>query len=294
MKLLTTIAAVLISISAYSQESITRGQDTIAYTSPQGEIYNISIYNDLTAEELHYITSEYRNNNFTFRDNEDLRLTMSRYMEDGSVTANWELTQNEQRLLNKYNVLAKQSNKSSSPTSKNNVTVQSNKSSSPTSKNNVTVRGYLKVEYNEGTFTQNGEEISIDRVGELMKQYRVPFYRSRLGGVITQRKNCENEFRRIGIITGTVIATPFSAAGTALFGFITLLALEDGVMGGAVAAGYITAVSGFLTVYSPYLAYVHSTKGRCQNKVDKLCEKLVDKINKAIVRAGPTVQSSNQ
>ena len=150
------------------------------------------------------------------------------------------------------------------------------------------------VEYNEGTFTQNGEEISIDRVGELMKQYRVPFYRSRLGGVITQRKNCENEFRRIGIITGTVIGTPISAAGTALFGFITLWALEVGEMGLAVSAGLLTAESGFLTVYSPYLAYVHSTKGRCQNKVDKLCEKLVDKINQAIVRAGPTVQSSNQ
>jgi len=150
------------------------------------------------------------------------------------------------------------------------------------------------VEYDNGTFTQNGEEISIDRVGELMKQYRVPFYRSRLGGVITQRKNCENEFRRIGIITGTVIGTPISAAVTALFGFITLLALEVGETGLAVSAGLLTAESGFLTVYSPYLAYVHSTKGRCQNKVDKLCEKLVDKINQAIAAEGPTVQSSNQ
>ena len=122
--ILTLFAFASLSLSA--QESITRGQDTIAYTSPQGKFYNISIYNDLTAEELHYITSEYHNNNFSFRDNEDLRLTMSRYMEDGKVTANWELTQNEQRLLNKYNVLAikgwNQSNKSSSPTSKNNVT----------------------------------------------------------------------------------------------------------------------------------------------------------------------------
>jgi len=149
------------------------------------------------------------------------------------------------------------------------------------------------VEYDNGTFTQNGEEISIDRVGELMKQYRVPFYRRRLAGVITQRKNCENEFRRIGIITGTVIGTPISAAGTALFGFLTLWSLEDGEMDAIVAAGSITAVSGFLTAYCPYLAYVHSTKGRCQNKVDKLCETLVDKINQAIAAGGQSSQPSN-
>ena len=149
------------------------------------------------------------------------------------------------------------------------------------------------VEYDNGTFTQNGEEISIDRVGELMKQYRVPFYRSRLNGVKKQIRNCENKFRRIGMLSLSIIETPILALGTGLFGFITLWALSDGEMGGAVASGFVTVGCAAGTASFTHLAYVHSTKGRCQNKVDKLCEKLVDKINQAIVPGGQSSQPSN-
>ena len=150
------------------------------------------------------------------------------------------------------------------------------------------------VEYNEGVFLRYGEEISLDKVEHLMNQYQVPFYRGRLNGVKKQIRNCENKFRRIGMLSLSIIETPILALGTGLFGFITLWALSDGEMGGAVTSGFVTVGCAAGTASFTHLAYVHSTKGRCQNKVDKLCEKLVDKINKAIVRAGPTAQPSNQ
>jgi len=279
MKLLTTIAAVLISISAFSQEYITRGQDTIAYTSPQGEIYNISIYNDLTAEELHYITSEYRNNNFTFRDNEDLRLTMSRYMEDGSVTANWELTQNEQRLLNKYNVLAK----------------QSNKSSSPTSKNNVTVREYLKVEYNEGTFSENGEEISMEEIEGLTKRFRVA-----KRNLKTAKKNISYAENNNNNNAGLVV----TAGVLCIIGGIYQVSLDEyyvlsqgyeettdypGIVLMALGAGVIKY--GLKMYSSPEDNYFYNSY---KSKADVEFKKVAKKLNKAIVRAGPTAQPSNQ
>ena len=272
MKLLTTIAAVLISVSAYSQESITRGQDTIAYTSPQGEIYNISIYNDLTAEELHYITSEYRNNNFTFRDNEDLRLTMSRYMEDGSVTANWELTQNEQRLLNKYNVLAK----------------QSNKSSSPTSKNNVTVREYLQVEYNEGTFSENGEELSLEQIKHLTLRYQTGIGDFRKGNYFN-RMHMDGD-RGIGYTAANFIGG--AAAGAAggfgvLYGGVIIVISTEYIV--ALPLGVVVTAGGAGLCVLSYKAFsrIFLSKKGCLKRRDRQFNKVADSLNQAIKAANP-------
>ena len=64
------------------------------------------------------------------------------------------------------------------------------------------------VEYNEGVFLRYGEEISLDKVEHLMNQYQVPFYRGRLNGVKKQIRNCENKFRRIGMLSLSIIETP--------------------------------------------------------------------------------------
>ncbi|MDC0614748.1 hypothetical protein OAP05_02500 [Schleiferiaceae bacterium] len=138
------------------------------------------------------------------------------------------------------------------------------------------------VEYNEGTFSSNGKELSLDKVELIMKQYRVPFYRARLQSVKKQIRNCENKFRRVGMLSLSIIETPVLALGTGLFGLFSLVSADSGDMVGAVGFGVITVGLASATAYFPHLAYVHSTKDRCQNKVDKLCEKLVEKLNKKI------------
>ena len=138
------------------------------------------------------------------------------------------------------------------------------------------------VEYNEGVFFRYGKEISLDKVEGLMNQYQVPFYPVRLNGLRAQIRNCENESRRITLLSLSIIETPVLALGTGLSGLITIWSADNGDMLGAVAFGVITVGCAAATAYFPHMAYVHSTKDRCQNKVDKLCEKLVEKLNKKI------------
>ena len=124
---LVTVILFPVMLMSQNQQAIFKDQDTVVvFPSDKESTYYLDIQTNLTPEELHSITLKHANYNFGFRDNEDLRLTMSSYMEDGKVVASWKLTDNEQRLLKKYKKMAfndwKQSNKSSSPTSKNNVT----------------------------------------------------------------------------------------------------------------------------------------------------------------------------
>ena len=148
----------------------------------------------------------------------------------------------------------------------------------------LSVSGFSQdyVEYNEGVFFRYGEEISLDKVEGLMNQYQVPFYQVSLNGVKKQIRNCENKFRRVGMLSLSIIETPVLALGTGLFGLFSLVSADSGDMVGAVGFGVITVSLASATAYFPHLAYVHSTKDRCQNKVDKLCEKLVEKLNKKI------------
>ena len=138
------------------------------------------------------------------------------------------------------------------------------------------------VEYNEGVFFRYGEEISLNKVEGLMNQYQVPFYPVRLNGLRGQIRNCENDFRRIRMLSLSIIETPIMALGTGLFGLVSLVYADDGDMFGTVGFGIITVSLAAATAYFPHMAYVHSTKDRCQIKVDKLCEKLVAKLNKKI------------
>jgi hypothetical protein len=138
------------------------------------------------------------------------------------------------------------------------------------------------VEYNEGVFLRYGEEISLGKVEHLMNQYQVPFYHLRLNGIKKQKRNCANKYRRIGILSLSIIETPVSALGAGLFGLVSLVSADSGDMVGAVAFGVVTVSCAAGTAYFPHLAFVHSTEDRCQNKVDKLCEKLVEKLNKKI------------
>ena len=101
MRTLIVAFCSLISLSLSAQTFIVRGQDTIASTSNQ-RTYLIDLFNDLSPENLHYITTQYVDNKFSFKDEEDLRSTMSSYLNNGLVVVSWRLTNNERSLLKKY------------------------------------------------------------------------------------------------------------------------------------------------------------------------------------------------
>ena len=144
----------------------------------------------------------------------------------------------------------------------------------------ISISGFSQdyVEYENGTFSSNGKELSLDKVELIMKQYKVSNYSNIRG----RMKICENKWSRIGVVSYSALATPVFAIGTPIFGIITLYAAGEGDVGGAVGSGVITVGCAAATAYFPHMAYIHSTKDRCQKKVDKLCEKLVAKLNNKI------------
>ncbi|MDA9103368.1 hypothetical protein N9J67_00445 [Schleiferiaceae bacterium] len=138
------------------------------------------------------------------------------------------------------------------------------------------------VEYNEGTFSSNGKELSLDKVELIMKQYRVPFYRARLQSVKKQMRNCDKKLIRYVTVAAGTLGTISGAPLTVLFGALTVVgAYED--IPTTVVFGTVTAGFAALTASYVHLAFVHSTEDRCQNKVDKLCENLVFQLNKKIL-----------
>ena len=138
------------------------------------------------------------------------------------------------------------------------------------------------VEYNEGTFSSNGKELSLDKVELIMKQYRVPFYRARLQSVKKQMRNCDKKLIRYVAVAAGTLGTISGAPLTVLFGALTVVgAYED--IPTTVVLGAVTVGFAALTASYVHLAFVHSTEDRCQNKVDKLCENLVFQLNKKIL-----------
>ena len=138
------------------------------------------------------------------------------------------------------------------------------------------------VEYNEGTFSSNGKELSLDKVELIMKQYRVPFYRARLQSVKKQMRNCDKKLFRYGGVASGTLGTISSATLTVSFGALTVIGFYDDIPTTAVL-GAVTAGFAALTATCADMAFVHSTEDRCQNKVDKLCEELVFQLNKKIL-----------
>jgi hypothetical protein len=138
------------------------------------------------------------------------------------------------------------------------------------------------VEYNEGGFSMNGEEISHKQVYQWMKQYQVEGHQRLKVDPKKSMKNCENEFRRNGIAAGAVIGTPVMALLTGIFGFSTYIFAEEIALGGTVTLGVITVSCAGLTVMLPYEAYIQSNKGRCLNRIDNNIRPIIENLNEAI------------
>ena len=138
------------------------------------------------------------------------------------------------------------------------------------------------VEYNEGDFSMNGEEISHKQVYQWMKQYQVEGHQRLKVDPKKSMKNCENGFRRNGIAAGAVIGTPISAALTVLFGFITVSDINNGDIVSRLGGGISTLCAAGVTVILPYEAYIHSNKGKCLNRIDNKIGPIIENLNEAI------------
>ena len=90
-------------LKSQSQSAILKGQDTVVvFPSAESGVFQVEILTGLIPEELHSLTNKYSEYDYSFKDEEDLRSTMSSYLNDGLVVVNWQLTKNEKSLLNKY------------------------------------------------------------------------------------------------------------------------------------------------------------------------------------------------
>ena len=147
------------------------------------------------------------------------------------------------------------------------------------------------VEYNDFTFTQNGEEISMEQVEQLairfkvgkrdLRVLRMGMKQEKMGGA---DKKVMRNFKATGIVVMGVVAAPSSA----LMGGLLLLA-------GYEIVGWTTIGLGFTTIpLSIFSAYHVSRPNMYLNEADAIYQHITKKLNQAIDAEGPTVQSPNQ
>ena len=142
------------------------------------------------------------------------------------------------------------------------------------------------IEYDKGIFTRNGERLEMYQIDDLNLLHKA-------GRGNVRRANrfdlmYKDEYLRISNNTLNFIG----GAATGFFGGI-----------GVLIGGFFIDIQGILFLvpgaglsvvsYKAFSRIALSKKG-CLRKRDKQFNKVADKLNEAIVRAGPTVQSSNQ
>ncbi len=138
------------------------------------------------------------------------------------------------------------------------------------------------IEYNNFTFSHNGEEIQMEDIEKMTKRYGV--------GVSTLKRAkklvniCENEKERKKEVGKGVSATVVCLIATPLYGILTLAAIELNPR-----AAFPGALPGALTIASavgiaagPVYAYNFSRKDRCILLADKKFKTVAEKLNQAI------------
>ena len=138
------------------------------------------------------------------------------------------------------------------------------------------------IEYDNGTFTQNGEEISMEQVEQLTRRHRVG------GGTLLSAQKkirlCENKWKRYPTFVASALMAPAFAATTPITAIGAWITGNDAP---GVAAIFIAA-TGTLAVQSVMmakLAFDTSSKNRCLIRADKQFNKVADALNKAIKAA---------
>ena len=147
------------------------------------------------------------------------------------------------------------------------------------------------VEYDKGTFTQNGEQLSMEQIYDLTVLHKVG--RSNVRRGINFDEMQKDKYLRSVNNTANFIG----GAATGFVGSVSVLVSSflasyyrdwtyiNTLFSGAGTGLYVVSYKAFSRIAS---------KDMCLPRRDKQFNKVADKINQAIVRAGPTVQSPNQ
>ena len=154
------------------------------------------------------------------------------------------------------------------------------------------------IKYENGTFSQNGEELSLEQIKHLTLRYQTGIGDFRKGNYFN-RMHMDGD-RGIGYAAanfiGGVAAGYLGGWGVLGGGVLIGVSLAEEELIALLPLGVVVIAGGTglcVLSYKAFSSIVLSKKG-CLKRRDKKFNKVADKINQAIVRAGPTVQSSNQ
>ena len=152
------------------------------------------------------------------------------------------------------------------------------------------------IEYDKGIFTRNGERLEMYQIDDLTLLHKA-------GRGNVRRANrfdlmYKDEYVRISNNTLNFIggaATGFSGGiGVLTGGIFAYASLWGWDADYALPSLFLVPGAGLSVVSYKAFSRIALSKKGCLRKRDKQFNKVADKLNEAIVRAGPTVQSSNQ
>ena len=153
------------------------------------------------------------------------------------------------------------------------------------------------VEYDNGTFTQNGEELSMEQIDDFTQRYNTGIGNIRRGYKFDEMH--KNPYYRItnNFLNGFGggVSGFYGAIGVFYGALVAVISVEDSDVN-ALGLGVLAAAGGAglcVVSYNAFSRITSSSEG-CRRKRDRQFNKVADKINQAIAAGGPLVQSSNQ
>ena len=147
-----------------------------------------------------------------------------------------------------------------------------------------------------GTFSRNGEELSMEQIDDFTQRYNTGIGNFRRGYKFDEMhknpylRSTNNFINRFG---GGVSGF-FGGTGVFYGVLLAVISVEYDV--DALGPGVLMAAGGAglcVVSYNAFSRITSSSEG-CRRKRDRQFNKVADKLNEAIVRVGPAAQSSNQ
>jgi len=143
------------------------------------------------------------------------------------------------------------------------------------------------VEYDKGTFTQNGEQLSMEQIDDLTLSYNTgigDFRRGNRFDRLHKNGNLRSNMNGLYFLGGTASGV-VGVGSLSIAGLLYLIGEE---------ARPVTAIGAVFCVVS-YTAFLSKvSKEMCLPKRDEQFKKVADKINQAIAAGGPSAQQPNQ
>jgi len=138
------------------------------------------------------------------------------------------------------------------------------------------------VEYDNGTFTQNGEELSMEQIYDLTVLHKAG------RGNVRRGVNFDEMHKNTDLrVTNNIVYLAGGAAGTFVGGYSAFYGLLITVFDTPLALPVVAAGTGLCVVSCKAFSRITISKKGCLKRRDKKFNKVADKINQAI-------QASNQ